>query len=101
MMNDTDPGGDAQQINYHGSLIASPIVISEGSYYIESDGTLHFTPVPTFKGPVDIAYTICDENGFCTNATDSHHGVRTYESACRVYLEGRYDRQQQCLLSIG
>ena len=78
-----------------------PIVISEGSYYIESDGTLHFTH-PTFKGPVDIAYTICDENGFLHKCNCSHHGVRTYESVCiRVYLEGPYDRQQQCLLSIG
>ena len=87
MMNDTDPEGDAQQITTEGSL-TSPIVISEGSYYIESDGTLHFTPASTFKGPVDIAYTICDENGFCTNATAHIMVLEPMSLRIRVYLEG-------------
>lgn len=87
VMNDTDPEGDAQQITARGS-VTSPIVISEGSYYIESDGTLHFTPASTFKGPVDIAYTICDENGFCTNATAHIMVLEPMSLRIRVYLEG-------------
>ncbi len=87
VMNDTDPEGDAQQITARGSS-SSPIEISEGSYFIESNGVLNFTPTSTYTGPVDITYTLCDENGFCTNATAHILVLEPMSLRIRVYLEG-------------
>ncbi|MBP6238074.1 MAG: Ig-like domain-containing protein, partial [Saprospiraceae bacterium] len=89
MLNDTDPEMDSQSVVQQGSL-AAPIVIPSGSYYIASDGNFLFTPASGFSGPVQIVYTVCDDNlnSVCTKATLHLLIVEDYKLRLRVYLEG-------------
>lgn len=89
MLNDTDPEMDNQSVVQQGSL-AAPIVIPSGSYYIASDGNFLFTPASGFSGPVQIVYTVCDDNlnSVCTKATLHLLIVEDYKLRLRVYLEG-------------
>ena len=65
--NDTDPEGNTQTVT------AQPgtTIPGKGTLVLTSDGNYTFTPVPGFSGPVDFAYTTCD-NGIpqaCASAT--------------------------------
>ncbi|MBK8701456.1 MAG: hypothetical protein IPN29_18690 [Saprospiraceae bacterium] len=87
--NDSDPEGEVQNIFSMGTP-ASPIVISEGSYFLESNGNMLFFPATGFTGNVDIIYTICDNNGnpFCAKATVHILVLDDISLRIRVYLEG-------------
>ncbi len=89
MSNDSDPENDDIMVTQQGSLM-SPIVISEGSYYINSDGSYEFIPNESFSGALDIIYTVCDDNIdiACTNATLHIQVFDDISLAIRVYLEG-------------
>jgi len=87
LKNDADPEGEVIAVDVVGSS-ASPITISEGSYFIESDGFFSFTPNADFTGTVDIVYTVCDENLNCTDATVHLLVLDDLSIQIRVYLEG-------------
>ncbi|MBK6365593.1 MAG: Ig-like domain-containing protein [Saprospiraceae bacterium] len=87
IINDFDPEDTHFSILPQGSL-SNPIMISSGSYYITSAGGLFFTPNPRFIGPVDIVYTICDNQNFCISATVHILVVDHMLIRSRVYLEG-------------
>ncbi|MFC4261561.1 beta strand repeat-containing protein [Ferruginibacter yonginensis] len=64
--NDTDAEGDAQTVTAQTTTIAG-----KGTLVLNADGSYTFTPVAGFTGPVDFAYTTCD-NGTpqaCASAT--------------------------------
>ena len=87
--NDIDPEGDDMTITSQGSLL-NPIIIAEGSYYINNDGSYEFMPSATFSGALEIVYTVCDNNAIvaCTNATLHIQVIADLVVGLRVYLEG-------------
>ena len=85
--NDFDPENGTFSVNAVGSQL-SPISIPSGEYYINSAGELYFTPEITFAGPVDIVYTVCDQQNFCVNATAHILVLENMRLRIRVYLEG-------------
>ncbi|MEP6712192.1 MAG: Ig-like domain-containing protein [Ferruginibacter sp.] len=65
-LNDTDPEGDVQTVTSQTTFVPNV-----GTLTLNTDGTFSFVPDPIFTGPVDFAYTICD-NGIpiaCASAT--------------------------------
>lgn len=64
--NDTDPEADNQSVTPQNITIPG-----KGTFVLNPDGSYVFTPVDTFKGPIDIPYTICDDGTpqACSNAT--------------------------------
>jgi trimeric autotransporter adhesin len=90
LSNDNDPENDLQTITAQGTS-ASKIIIPEGSYFITSSGELNFTPKDNFIGPVDIVYTVCDNNltaPVCVKATAHILVFGDMNLQVRVYLEG-------------
>ncbi|HEX8296047.1 MAG TPA: Ig-like domain-containing protein [Chthoniobacteraceae bacterium] len=61
--NDTDPDGGPL------TVIGATVDPVQGTVAINPDGTLTFTPAPTFTGPAIISYTITDPNGSRRSAT--------------------------------
>ncbi|MBK7008866.1 MAG: Ig-like domain-containing protein [Saprospiraceae bacterium] len=101
-MNDTDAQGDSQLVNPQGSS-ASPIVIAQGSYYLASNGDLVFTPAPSFSGPLDIVYTVCDNKAeqACASATAHILVVEPLTLRIRVYLEAALSNNNNATSSTG
>ncbi|MBP6312679.1 MAG: tandem-95 repeat protein, partial [Flavobacteriales bacterium] len=58
--NDSDPEGDP--------FTTTVATAGNGTVVINGDGTLTYTPSPTFCGTDTISYTICDDNGACDTA---------------------------------
>ncbi len=89
LINDSDPENDGQTIVAQGSM-GNPMSVSSGSYYLSSNGQLTFTPNQGFTGPVDIVYTVCDQNttALCVSATAHILVLRDMTLQLRVYLEG-------------
>ncbi|MFZ1702738.1 MAG: Ig-like domain-containing protein, partial [Saprospiraceae bacterium] len=87
LTNDKDPEQGEISIVPFGS-IGAPINISNGSYYITSEGELFFTPVPSYTGPVDITYIICDPLNHCVKATAHILVLDNLKLRIRAYLEG-------------
>lgn len=89
LVNDSDPEGDAIAVVPQGNA-GAPIVLPAGSFFILANGNYVFTPLPSFIGPVDIPYTICDNNvaPFCTNATIHLLILPHQRIYAKVYLEG-------------
>jgi CshA-type fibril repeat protein len=87
--NDMDPENDEISVIQQGSMV-NPILISEGSYYINNDGSYEFTPNATFFGVFEIVYTICDNNTSvaCTDATLHIQVFDDISLHIRIYLEG-------------
>ncbi|HMR88001.1 MAG TPA: Ig-like domain-containing protein, partial [Saprospiraceae bacterium] len=89
LINDNDPEGNNQVVTPQGS-IGNPIIIAQGSYYLLSNGELSFTPNEGFTGPVDIVYTVCDDQvlSVCAKATAHILIIEDMSIRIRVYLEG-------------
>ncbi|MBK6365587.1 MAG: hypothetical protein IPF52_19745 [Saprospiraceae bacterium] len=87
MTNDFDPENENFTIVPQGSL-TNKISIPSGQYYILSNGELFFTSNPDFTGPVDIVYTICDNETFCVSATVHILVLDNLKLRIRAYLEG-------------
>lgn len=88
--NDSDPEGNLIDVVSQGSAL-SPIVIPQGSYFVQPSGLLTFTPNPDFSGPVDIIYELEDQNSFnVASAFATAHFLVTdnLKLKLRVYLEG-------------
>jgi hypothetical protein len=88
--NDSDPEGNLIDVVPQGTA-ANPIIISNGSYYIQSSGLLYFTPNPDFSGPVDIVYQVQDNNTLSqASASATAHFLVSdnLRLKLRVYLEG-------------
>lgn len=87
--NDIDPENDVLTVTQQGSII-SPILIPEGSYYINNDGSYEFMPDGAFSGALGIVYTVCDDNASvaCTDATLRIQVFDDLTLSVRVYLEG-------------
>ena len=87
--NDIDPENDSLTVTQQGS-ITSPILIPEGSYYINIDGSYEFMPDGAFSGALKIVYTVCDDNVSvaCTDATLHILVFDDLTLGVRVYLEG-------------
>lgn len=102
VLNDTDPEGDGFSVVPQGSE-SNWIVLSEGSYYLEANGVLHFQPNSVFKGPVDIVYTLCDDNDsiYCTQATAHILVLEPMSLRIRVYLEGALIDNSNALSVLG
>lgn len=66
LTNDTDPQGNAQTVNTQ-----NIIVPGKGTLVLNANGSYIFTPVTGFWGPVNIAYTVCDNGApsACASAT--------------------------------
>jgi uncharacterized protein YjdB len=88
-LNDMDPENDDLLITQQGSLI-SPVIITEGEYYINTDGSYEFTPNADYSGALEIIYTVCDNNAeiACTDATLHIQVFDDLALQLRVYLEG-------------
>ena len=86
--NDSDPEGDEQTVQQQGS-VAAPMIIPQGSYYISSNGDFYFAPLPSFSGPLDIVYTICDDatRSACAKATAHILVLNDLSIKIKVYLE--------------
>ena len=87
IINDFDPENENFTITAQGSQ-ANPVIIPSGSYYITTSGRLFFTPNQRFIGPVDIVYSICDNQNFCVSGTAHILVVDHMLIRARVYLEG-------------
>ncbi|MBK9042687.1 MAG: hypothetical protein IPN97_05685 [Saprospiraceae bacterium] len=87
LTNDFDPENENFTIVPQGSL-TNKISIPSGQYYILSNGELFFTSNPDFTGPVDIVYTICDNETFCVSATVHILVLDNLKLRIRAYLEG-------------
>jgi hypothetical protein len=89
LANDMDAEGDSIIIYPQGTPSA-PIQIVQGSYFIESNGRFVFTPNPTYLGPVDIVYTVCDDNiaTVCDQATIHLLVKNGITLKARAYLSG-------------
>jgi uncharacterized protein YjdB len=87
--NDLDPENDQIYVSQQGSFM-SPILISEGSYYINIDGSYEFMPNESFSGALEIIYTVCDNNAevACTDATIHIQVFDDLSLRLRVYIEG-------------
>ena len=82
--NDIDAEGDAQ------SVIAQELTIAEGIFILQSTGNYSFEPTEAFFGPVNIPYTVCDNNTAeaCADATLQILVLRDVTIKVRVYIEG-------------
>ena len=89
MENDSDPEGDNMTAMVEGSS-GSPITIPEGTYYVENNGDITFTPNEGFVGTLNIVYTVCDDNAnqACKDATLHVLVLGDMVINLRVYLEG-------------
>ncbi|HLO52977.1 MAG TPA: Ig-like domain-containing protein [Saprospiraceae bacterium] len=89
LINDNDPEGNNQVVTPQGS-VGNPINVSQGSYYLLSNGELSFTPNEGYTGPVDIVYTVCDDQvqSVCAKATAHILIIEDMSIRIRVYLEG-------------
>uniref|UniRef100_UPI001177D3F7 Ig-like domain-containing protein n=1 Tax=Crenothrix polyspora TaxID=360316 RepID=UPI001177D3F7 len=76
--NDSDPDGDTLTvIKINNVLIPPPapgatestVSVTNGTVTLKSDGTLSFTPVPNYNGPISFTYTIDDGHGGLATAT--------------------------------
>lgn len=101
-MNDSDAQGDGQLVNPQGSSSA-PVVIAQGSYYITANGDLTFTPASNFSGPLDIVYTVCDNNATqaCASATAHILVIEPLTLRIRVYLEAALSNNSNATSSTG
>ena len=100
LFNDFDPEGGKISIIPQGS-VQNPVVSVAGSYYINSEGVLHFEASPTFTGPFDIVYTICDSVSFCVSATTHILVVDNMKLRIRAYLEGALMENKDAVSSTG
>ncbi len=100
LFNDFDPEGGKISIIPQGS-VQNPVVLVAGSYHINSEGVLHFEASPTFTGPFDIVYTICDSVNFCVNATAHILVVDNMKLRIRAYLEGALMENKDAVSSTG
>ncbi|MFT4535092.1 MAG: hypothetical protein ACI9P5_002457, partial [Saprospiraceae bacterium] len=87
--NDLDPEEEDMLVTQQGSIM-NPIFITEGSYYINADGSYEFMPNESFNGALEIIYTVCDNNATiaCTDATLHIQVFDDLTLQLRVYLEG-------------
>jgi hypothetical protein len=46
--------------------VGTPVVLPQGTVSLNADGTLTFTPVPNFNGPVNFPYTVTDGSSTST-----------------------------------
>ncbi len=95
--NDSDPNGDDFSVTPQ-TNVSIPGV---GVFSIDADGHYVFVPDPTFVGPVNFPYEICDVNGLCTQATIymlitnenllqaslSETDLKAVYHDCKVYLD--------------
>ncbi len=89
MQNDHDAEGDNMIITPQGSE-ANPLIIAQGSYYLKANGDFRFMPNAGFSGPLEIVYTVCDNNTdqSCTDATIHMLILPDMKLKIKVYLEG-------------
>ncbi len=59
----TDPNGDPLRV------IGATVDLAQGTVLIQPDGTLLFTPAPTFTGPANITYLVADRWNAVSSAT--------------------------------
>lgn len=88
--NDSDPEGNIISITPQGTE-QNQIIISQGSYYLKSNGMLYFTPNVEYFGPVDIVYEISDNHSInlaYASATAHILVLNNLKLKLRVYLEG-------------
>ena len=64
--NDTDINLDPLSVS---GFVGSPTIPGEGTFSINPDGTIRFTPDPTFTGTSSIDYIVCDTTSRCDTAT--------------------------------
>jgi CshA-type fibril repeat protein len=73
--NDTDANGDALTITaINGTAISAttPVTVAGvGTFSLNANGTLTFTPVANFNGSPTIAYTVADPSGATSTVTDT------------------------------
>jgi uncharacterized protein YjdB len=102
LKNDSDPENDQITIQQVGSF-NSPVAIPQGKYRINDAGRLFFEAAPGFTGPLDIIYTICDNNASssCTKATAHILVLEDVTIQARVYLEGALINNGNALSSTG
>jgi VCBS repeat-containing protein len=68
---DADPDGDTLTVTVAGGqpiAPGSPVTLPSGVLSMNADGSLTFTPLADFNGPVTIAYTVSDGNGGTADA---------------------------------
>lgn len=89
IVNDSDPEDDNISVVAQGDE-SNPIAISEGEYYIDTDGSFTFIPADDFVGAAEIVYSLCDNNvnQACTDATIHFLVFDDISIKVRVYLEG-------------
>lgn len=82
--NDSDKDSDTQ------SVVAQNMTLPEGTLTLFSTGFYVFEPADSFFGPVDIPYSICDNNltMACADATLHILVERDFTINIRVYLTG-------------
>ncbi|MEO9021363.1 MAG: Ig-like domain-containing protein [Ginsengibacter sp.] len=85
--NDTDPEGDDQSVT--SQILTKPNV---GSLNLSTNGNYTFTPTVNFSGPIDFAYTTCDDGSpsVCANAT-LHILVKQNEALSLNLLNFNYE----------
>ncbi|NNM15258.1 MAG: Ig-like domain-containing protein, partial [Bacteroidia bacterium] len=66
--NDTDINLDPLTVT---GFVGSPTIPGEGTFSINPDGTVRFTPDPTFTGTSSIDYIVCDTTSRCDTGTVS------------------------------
>lgn len=98
LINDYDPEGNNLSVIAQGNA-GAPVVIPAGSYFLQSDGLFVFNPAPSFIGPLDIVYTVCDDNltSFCTKATIHLLVLPHLRIYAKVYLEGSLMRSNNTI----
>ncbi|PIE65338.1 MAG: hypothetical protein CSA24_02780, partial [Deltaproteobacteria bacterium] len=62
LANDVDPDGDPLFV----AAVGQP---EHGTVTVGADGTVTYTPDPTYAGPDRFTYTVCDAHGACDTAT--------------------------------
>ena len=63
--NDIDPDGDPMKVTAQTNVT----IAGAGTFSVDTLGNYTFTPNHDFFGPVQIPYTVCDNQGHCATAT--------------------------------
>ncbi|MFZ1703295.1 MAG: hypothetical protein WAT79_03055 [Saprospiraceae bacterium] len=87
LLNDNSPENWSFTVSPSGTL-ENQIIQASGSYYINGEGLLYFSPAENYVGPVDIVYEVCDSTNNCVKATAHILVLDNLKIKARVYLEG-------------